>query len=335
MVIIDTLSFIKRFDLSPMYELAGVIRYVLYVLGLGTNLFSIGAGSDFRARWENWDPGSTSWKYSLLPQPPIVKETTGSSTPLTVKKAGVSLVTCHYRFAHLNLKTILKMVILDNTTGLDVSENQRLWYTVWRLYLRKNAPASFKKWTDSCYGNGSTSLYWCMRSDASSNTQPIPLFCNLQGRLQQMDFHSSSQKISTGSMPSWVCRTTKRRIEQRSKDDLLWQRRRILRRGTRNLAGWTWNTTRKQHSTFTPTKWRIGEDYAYPNGSSKKSNVCDEGSDRTLGWISSLCDIRSKSLFNNKIRCHSILEVARKKTDVAHLRTSSLFDANLTSWASS
>ena len=41
MEIIDTLSFIKIFDLSPMYVLTGVIRDVLYVPGLGTNLFFI------------------------------------------------------------------------------------------------------------------------------------------------------------------------------------------------------------------------------------------------------------------------------------------------------
>jgi hypothetical protein len=40
-----------------------------------------------------------------------------------VKKAGVPLATWHDRFAHLNFKTILKMVTLNNTTGLNVSEN--------------------------------------------------------------------------------------------------------------------------------------------------------------------------------------------------------------------
>ena len=146
MEIIDTLSFIKIFDLSPMYVLTGVIRDVLYVPGLGTNLFSIqlnsifhptkaGSEVDFvndtvtivrdgRTEIQSQRVGNTLYYLNIL-----AKETTGSSTALTVKKAGVSFVTWHDRFANLNFKTILKMVTLDNTTELDISENNTDCYT--------------------------------------------------------------------------------------------------------------------------------------------------------------------------------------------------------------
>jgi transposase InsO family protein len=110
-----------------------VIRNVLYVPRLGTNLFSIGAatkaGSEVhfveetvtfvrcgRTEIQGQRVENTLYYLNIL-----AKETTGSPTALTVKRTGVSLATWHDRFAHLNFKTILKMVTLDNTTGLNVS----------------------------------------------------------------------------------------------------------------------------------------------------------------------------------------------------------------------
>ena len=110
-----------------------MIRNVLYVPRLGTNLFSIRAatkvGSEvhfvdetvtfvrgWRTEIQGQRVGNTLYYLKIL-----AKETTGSPTALTVKRTGVSLATWHDRFAHLNFKTILKMVTLDNTIGLNVS----------------------------------------------------------------------------------------------------------------------------------------------------------------------------------------------------------------------
>ena len=115
------------------FSLTGVIRNVLYVPRLGPNLFSIGAatkaGSEVhfvdetvtfvrggRTEIQGQRVGNTLYYLKIL-----AKETTGSPTALTVKRTGVSLATWHDRFAHLNFKTILKMVTLDNTIGLNVS----------------------------------------------------------------------------------------------------------------------------------------------------------------------------------------------------------------------
>ena len=113
-----------------------MIRNVLYVPRLGTNLFSIGAatkaGSEVhfveetvtfvrcgRTEIQGQRVENTLYYLNIL-----AKETNGSPTALTVKRTGVSLATWHDRFAHLNFKTILKMVTLDNTTGLNVSRRQ-------------------------------------------------------------------------------------------------------------------------------------------------------------------------------------------------------------------
>ena len=72
---------------------------------------------DGRTEIQSQRVGNTLYYLNIL-----AKETTGSSTALTVKKAGVSFVTWHDRFANLNFKTILKMVTLDNTTELTASQ---------------------------------------------------------------------------------------------------------------------------------------------------------------------------------------------------------------------
>lgn len=111
----------------------GVINEVLYVPGLGTNLFSIGSATktgsevyfvnemvtfvrDGRIEIQGQRVGSTLYHLNLL-----AKEAIQTSTALAVKPTE-TLITWHERFAHLNCKEILKMASSGCLIGLDLAE---------------------------------------------------------------------------------------------------------------------------------------------------------------------------------------------------------------------
>ena len=115
------------------------IRDVLYVPGLGTNLFSIGAATEHglearfqgdQVRFYNGDSlvlkgrrtGDTLYLLDLIPQ----ATTTPISAPTQSDKAfnanlRASLTIWHQRLGHTNHQSILKMVTQDLTKGLNLT----------------------------------------------------------------------------------------------------------------------------------------------------------------------------------------------------------------------
>lgn len=109
----------------------GVFKGVLYVPGLGTNLFSIGSATEAGAEvyfidekvsftrqgvveMEGQRAGSTLYHLNVVAKQhnshPAVGFSVKTTTPLSI---------WHQRLGHLNCKTVLKMITLGLVNGLD------------------------------------------------------------------------------------------------------------------------------------------------------------------------------------------------------------------------
>ena len=116
-------------------ELDGVLEDVLYVPGLGANLFSIGSTTDagvqvtfvddsavFKKNGRKIMTGKRVGKSLYLLQ--IVPSNASSSmTASTMPKAKNSLHLMHLRCAHLNTKAILRMSRLEAVEGMTLDKN--------------------------------------------------------------------------------------------------------------------------------------------------------------------------------------------------------------------
>lgn len=132
-----------------------IIRKVLYVPGMGTNLFSIAAVTDLgwkvaftgtRVHFtsENGSPimvgervGRTLYLLDVKPRPHLERQQSFACA----SSLSPGLATWHRRFAHISPKTIIKMAASGVVKGLDLASREMP-----RLPIRKAPTVPFPHW---------------------------------------------------------------------------------------------------------------------------------------------------------------------------------------------